>query len=357
VEEESVEQWIAQLKSEDLKIRYSAAIELLKAQRSEAIETIVDYINQRHFGYCNCYDVIDLLADVNDERVIDALIGMLDWAGHVVFNAKRSLLILGTERGVDVVFDTMLSPSHWMGIGTAQLIAEQGETFVPRLLLTSQHENPLMRYRSIYALSLIAERVDDPVITNTLIAALKDGDAKVRERAAWGLSRISTVNAQNELYELLDDEKSVAIWAAGGLYKIGVSREKSLNVVIDSLDYDNWSVQRSAIFMLGELGDYLAVPALVRLLQSEQQRGLRAYAAEALAMLNDKQAIQPLIGSLADEDEMVRAASVKALANLAGSIILPLFVDTLFDTDAGVQQAVIEVWEKHQYHPFKSEKD
>jgi HEAT repeat protein len=324
VTEDNIEQLIAQLESEDLAIRYHAAFELLKQGRSEGIATLVEFVNKRHFQYLDSYAVVDQLAFVDDERVVDALIDLLDLSAHVVDNALRSLVTIGSERSIAAVFDMLMTPSPWRGWGTAGLLAEYEDRFVPRLLEASHHEHPLMRARSIYALGLIAASQEDTAIEDRLIAALEDDDGKVRERAAWGLARLSSDSAHEALLTVLESEDVVvAQWAAEGLYRDGLQVEKSFSILVETLSHEQWIVQRNAIDALKRIGDKQAVVPLIDRLQNDKRPGIRSFAAAALAAFDDTQAIQSLRDGLNDEDEMVRTACAKALSELVGTDILP----------------------------------
>lgn len=272
--------------------------------------------------------------------------------GHARGNALRALLKIGTEKAVDSVFEELRTFSPWFGMGTAQLVASYNDKYVPRLLVSSHDPDPLLRARSIYSLGLILRTFENTAIVDALTSALLDEDEEVREHAAQGLALSHPETAESALLEALSDSNiEVAQWAAEGLYTFEQHRDKALEVLIESLSHEDSLVRRHAAWALKRLTDKRAVPALIHMLQTDERRGPKCYALDALGALEDERAAQPLFTSLADEDEMVRAAAVKALPQLFGADVLPRFVEQLFDTDSSVQAAVIEVWEKHQYHP------
>ncbi|NDJ51775.1 MAG: hypothetical protein GYB68_01670 [Chloroflexi bacterium] len=351
--EENINQLLKHLDSDDLATRYKAAFELMKQNRSEGIPVIVDYINQRHFQYLDSYTVVDQLANVQDERVTEALIGMLDMPAHVVGNALNSLLAIGSERSVDAVFTMLMTPSPWFGWGTAQLIADYGERYLERLLETRQHENPLMRARSIAALSFLARSLENPVVAESaLIDALKDQDRNVRERAAQGLAQLSSNSAHAALQHVLtDDDVEVSQWAAEGLYKAGLEVEKALSLLMETLKHRDWLIQRNAVWALKRIADKRSVSSLIHTLQYAEHRAIRAYAAEALADIGDKSCIDAVQSALEDQDELVRAACVKALAQLVGYDAMSQIAALRADKSVAVQQAVIEVWEQYGFQP------
>jgi HEAT repeat protein len=83
------------------------------------------------------------------------------------------------------------------------------------------------------------------------------------------------------------------------------------------------------------IADKEAVPELIRVLQNDELRAIRAYAAEALGALEDERAIQPLMNSLSDEDPLVQGTAMTALENLAGPSILPKINELLSNDGSG----------------------
>lgn len=344
---------VQRLQSDDLRVRYQYALEIAQGGNSGGLETLCEAIQSLAWNYVNLYKVIDTLGELGDERAAETLIDFLSkWMGHARGNALAALLKIGTENAVAAVFEELRTPSPWFGWGTGGLIAAYGERYVPRLVIASTDPDRLMRARSVYTLGLIATTVNDRSILETLVSALKDEDATVRDRAAWGLARTYPDQAESVLLSALDDDNvEVSQWAAEGLYNLESHRGTALNVLLASLGHEDWLIRRNAVWALKRIADKQAVPALIDTLQNDNNRGIRSYAAEALGLLDDQRAVQPLITSLSDTDELVRAETIKALVLLLGSDVLPLFIDLLFDTESVVQGTVIEVWEKHNYHP------
>jgi len=78
-------------------------------------------------------------------------------------------------------------------------------------------------------------------------------------------------------------------------------------------------VRSHAAWQLGRLGDTSAVPALIRLLQSDENEDARWTAAWALAELGDETAIPALkAANETDESDEVRSRAWEALRVLRG---------------------------------------
>ena len=348
----SIEALNASLQSDDSLVQYQAAFELLKRGQSQGLNVIIDHLEHGDADYLDRYEVVNLLANYNDERVVDVLIGMIDpLGGHIVGNVLATLLAIGAERGIRAVIEMLKAPSPWWGWGTANHFADHGHRYVPQLLEASYHADPLMRARSIYALARIATKQTTAVIQERLIGALNDSDDVTRQQAAWGLAQLTSPSAHTALIAVLDSEDmTTAQWAADGLYKAGKHTETALNLLIRSLKHDDWLIRRNAVWALQRIGASAVVPPLIDVLSSDPMRALRHWAAEALAALGDTSAITALRTGLSDPDEMVRASCVNALSTLAGPSIAPEFAKLQFDESILVQQAVTGAWTKFNYH-------
>ncbi len=78
-------------------------------------------------------------------------------------------------------------------------------------------------------------------------------------------------------------------------------------------------VRSHAAWQLGRLGDASVVPALIRLLQADENEDVRWTAAWALAELGDEAAIPALkVTSQTDESDEVRSRAWEALRMLRG---------------------------------------
>ncbi len=339
--------------SDDLSVRYRHALKLAQAGKTEGLSLLCEAVNTLAWEHVNLYDVIAVLGDIGDEQCADVLIDFLPkWTGHARGDALFALLKIGTKNAVDAVFEELRGPSHWFGRGTAQLIADYQEKYIDRLITASQDPDPIVRKRAIYALGIISQTVDEKSLINILISALQDVDSGVRAEAAKGLSKHRTQAAQSALAAVLaDPDVEVIQWAAEGLYYTEEYQNEGLNILINSLKDEDSLVCRQAAWALKRIGDIRAVPALIDVLQTDERRGPKCYAIEALGSLKDEQSLQPLYTALSDPDEMVRGEAIKALVNLLGSTMLPQLVDFLFDIDTSVQGTVIRVWEQHGYHP------
>jgi len=156
------------------------------------------------------------------------------------------------------------------------------------------------------------------VATPALIEALDDSDAKVQLLAAEALGRIGDKRAAEPLIEKLPyADAGVRRFILGALGKIG--DERALAPMMAALaDESEGDVRASAAYGLGELGNAAATDALIAAL-GDDYKWVRFEACGALRKLKAYSA-RPALSRVAasDEDEQVRKAAAKALAEIAG---------------------------------------
>jgi HEAT repeat protein len=91
----------------------------------------------------------------------------------------------------------------------------------------------------------------------------------------------------------------------------------SPELLIELLDDDNYSVRRACASALGEIGNSLAIPALVQALDNDNDYDLRRVCIWALGKIGDPSAIPALVRALkGDEDYRVRRECELALGKI-----------------------------------------
>ena len=160
---------------------------------------------------------------------------------------------------------------------------------------------------------------------------------KLRFAGAMGLLEMPTPAAAGHLQKLLSDQdESVRLAAIGALHRMG--KDSPRNELIEALDSESDEIRGSALTILGRLGEKSAVPAIKKLQETEQIERIRLQAAEALALLGDKNVlsqIQVLANSNDWQDRMI-AVQVMGLRQLEHDFAADL-VDKLTDPNEMVQ--------------------
>jgi HEAT repeat protein len=175
------------------------------------------------------------------------------------------------------------------------------------------NEYSVVRGQAARALGYIGDRR----AIEPLIAALKDKDPHVRNRAAGGLGNPAIEDARvvEPLIAALNDE----FWRVRATAVVGLGGTKdprAFELLIAALDDGHPNVRKRAAGTLGKIKDHKAVEPLIALLTDDNQ-AVRAAAAVALSEFEDSRAIEPLIAMVRKEDgEIPRVRGLKALEKL-----------------------------------------
>jgi HEAT repeat protein len=117
---------------------------------------------------------------------------------------------------------------------------------------------------------------------------------------------------------LKSPDASERVQAAADLAVLGSKAWKAMSALTASLDDPELNVRRLAVLALGEIGAAAAgaVPRLIELLNSTDNKNVRRRAAVALGEIGDTRAIAALRQALKDNDEGVRKMAAAALDDL-----------------------------------------
>jgi HEAT repeat protein len=119
---------------------------------------------------------------------------------------------------------------------------------------------------------------------------------------------------------------------------------RAVAYLVEFLGDNNPEIVAHAAFGLGTLKAREHLPELLNLLHhpAEVVRNLSAHAIGAIVSPNDELVLQPLLGLLNDEADLVRIAAIAALGQLRKSqAVLPL-VHLLEDRNSGIRYQVIQ---------------
>jgi acyl carrier protein len=178
--------------------------------------------------------------------------------------------------------------------------------------LVNALKDPDAKKRERAAIDL--HRHPGPVAVSALIDALKDADQAVRASAVESLRLLSDPSATDALIEVLKNEHS----ETPGYYAIGalgaLRTQKSLSALLCALRRREGSLT-NLIFELGEARFRDATPHLIELLGDSDIR-IRGFAVRALGQIGDKKAVEALKLRLDDEDSDVRRAAADSIKSI-----------------------------------------
>ncbi len=208
--------------------------------------------------------------------------------------------------------------------GSKDFEKDQKMDDIKTLLELMQHKESSVRESAVRKMG----DINDPLVIQPLLDALKDEDGDVRVAAAEALLKMTNLTSamlegalKNEshnvrrgavmvicekggprafealLLALKDPDWKVRVLAANGLGKMKEFR--AVEPLIQLLEDDDPDVRNAAINALGEIADKSAVPSIIESLKRDIIVN-KISAANALAHIGDKTAVKPLIEVLND---------------------------------------------------------
>ena len=312
-----------------------------------------------------------------DESSFDALrdAAMADGVEDVRLAALQALTsskVRGAEvRGVASALLTDSSPT--VRREAASALGSLGKSRVTPELLALVKADPVASVRQAAAYSVARSFVEDDraAVQKTLADAAGDGDAGVRQAAAWGLGEIGGTGFESRLERLLNDpDPGVRRNAAEALGKLG--SVKSVSRLASASRDRAPEVRQAAVAAMGRIGDPEALDALLAAVNDENiyvradaERALkaikgapaedlvaslrsplprtRAEAAQKVGETGDPRYVEQLIPLLGDPDFGVRQRAIAALGRMRQDVALPRLLMALHDPNPAVRQGAVTV--------------
>nr|WP_303716348.1 HEAT repeat domain-containing protein [Methanoculleus marisnigri] len=255
------------------------------------------------------YQAAGCLGDAGVSAAVGPLAALLaDPETGVRWKATEALGRLGSP-AIGPLMESLASENvdvRWMA---AVALGDIGEAeAIPALMEALNDEDTYVRSRVALTLGAIGEAA-----RGDLIAALHDGNERVRWGAALALGSIGGEEAATALINALHDpDGDVRQRAAGALADIG---EPAVPPLLAALRTDEEEFRQEAIAALGLVGRP-AVASLVAALRGHDDWRVRAGAARALGEIGERRSADILIVALDDEREEVHEAAREALGSI-----------------------------------------
>jgi HEAT repeat protein len=180
-----------------------------------------------------------------------------------------------------------------------------------------------------------------------LIGAFASANRDARATAAEIIGSLGP-DAYDPLVRALDDPRSdVVSGAASVLGKLGDKR--AVPALIALLDKNQNGTGIIAAEALGYLGDAMSVEALIRALNGTDSE-LQSGAARALGYIGDERAVSSLIEAMGSPDFSVRQIAIDALTGI-GEPAIPYISEALLHSERGVRSGAAECFMQIGYVP------
>lgn len=310
---------VSALKNKDTNIQKSAVVALVQMKAPEAIPQFIVMLKN---GNTDVREEIERgLGSIDGAKAIKLLIRALgDRDPEVVRTVTNSLVKIGAPAVRPLI--GKLDKLKKAGVDTLIAIGPQA---IDPLIATFMVSNSNLRQNLVDILSVIGT----PAVPSLLVA-LKSKNERIRAGAATVLGSIDDPRLTQPLIAALEDkDRGVLRQVARAL---AVKKDpQSFEPLVALLTHENSDVRSSAAYALGPLADPRLFDPMIALLK-DKSRNVREYAARALGILKDPRAVAPLFVLMQDSYKGVTDAALSALTNM-GTAAAPVALDMLEKRD------------------------
>lgn len=281
----AVPKLIAALKTSHSMVRESAARALGKLKDICAVPALVVAKIDAH------------LTDPENHSLSNTITDALKQLGDTAVLAVIDALESGDPSTRLAVAPTLYALS---GLGDARA--------VPALERALGAEDPELRRTAASVLGSIGV----PSSCHSLSKAINDTVPEVRRAAAQALGELRDPASQASLIRAWHDpDDTVAFYAGRALNSI--ADDSCTDEIVAGLQSKNPQMQLQAIEILGSIGNPLAIPDLLQLLEDTVSDKVRYQVIEALGKIGDQSIVPRLLSGLIHSHPLIRAITARAL--------------------------------------------
>jgi HEAT repeat protein/cyclophilin family peptidyl-prolyl cis-trans isomerase len=284
---------------------------------------------------------VEVIGRIQDSTDVDALAAMLNDAdARVVGEALFALGQTGAATAVAPLVEYCRSAKgHQLALGLEAMGKIGGEE-AAKFLTDAVHDfSAATRAEAALAMA----RAGDPSTIPSLLIAIHDPDPEVAWRAIYGLEKNESDRVGKSVTPFLQNRSPmVRQYAARTLGK--QKYDKAVEPLMAALHDDDVGVVVNASRALGEIGEDDAVQSLGELAGKHPSHHARQAAMEAMGEIGDKKGHDYMIRALLDPSTGVRVAAVRALAKTLGEGAEPFIREAAEDGSRLVRAAAIECY-------------
>src|SRR5712691_2682497 len=291
--------------------RESRAVLLRLIERSATGAVLPDLIRAaRNEDVTIRANMARILARFSTEAVRDTLSSLLnDPRKEVRQVALEGLASLKMSLEVGSICQMLRDPDPAIQTKAKEILIQVRDPQAARYLVEIlQDEAEDVQQRAVEVLNT----VQDSAPIRVLLEALRSKEWWVQVRAFEALRTSGTSKLFDAVLTLLQDADEYIRSSAVEILK---KQQRAFNHLVKALDDPDTGVRARTVEALVTLEDKRAVPVFLRLLREMPTLG--SLVIPALAKLEGRQAIPPLIASLQGTDKAVRIAALRALSSLA----------------------------------------
>lgn len=352
----AIQPLISALKDPDVNVRYHASEALGNLRAVEAVEALAEIAESRDFFLA--FPALEALMRIGDPLGADRLVSLLE-DEMLCEPAAGALGQLGDKQVVEPLGALLNNPNS------------------PILALARAIATLYERYEKVYQegqyIADLANRGIKAEGEANLISALADAQGEELAAITLLLTWRTGEAVEQALVQLLSEPivRPMVMETLVKKAKGKETRSRICNLLIEQLTAEELETRRCAVVVLGQIGDPLAVPALMVLLginpdfgsedfsssQSESALGmilqqlaqeptdpeLMIVAAEALAKIGDRRSFEALMSLLGHGDAGVRQAAIAALNSLGHPDMSARIFHCLQDENPRIRESAVKI--------------
>ena len=356
------------LSDESANVRYHAIEALGKLRASDAVDTLIGIAESKDFFLA--FPALDSLRLIGDSRIAPRLVPLLE--DDMLRSPTVDVLgQLGTEDVIDPLVSLLNSSkaptqviataiaivyerfekSHQSGAYIAELTCEaisragvqnlldaidqaRGETLRSLALILGWLEGDAVERAMVRLLGQPTARKEviealvryGERVTQLLVEQLHAEETETCKAAVIALGRIGDADAVPALVQVLNNNDELAIIAAGALGKIGDRR--AFDELLKFIGHKNASVRLAVIAAINSLG-HPEMPGLAMKLLRDSNPLIRESAVKIAGYFGYPECTELLLERCRDEDENVRRAAIEHIPYFEDDRVLPILVDAI----------------------------
>jgi HEAT repeat protein len=318
-------------------VRWKSAKALGQIRDKRAVESLIEALSDDHEYVRKCST--EALGEIGDDRALDKLVAALnDEDVEIRTSAANALGKIGNKRAIEKLIASLKDKDTNVQINAANALGKIGDhRAIKPLVDILHHQNQVVRENSSNALEKlgwqpankleealkwIANRQWDMCIeigasaVEPLISVLKDKDAGVRKSAVGVLGKIGDVNAIEALISAFTDHNEIVRRSAvDALAKIG--GDLAIKELITAQKSNNEQTRRNAVYTLNTIGEDQASEALIEILKDHRKEVKIEVVSEIARLgLRKVKILVELVNKLADDIEEVRLGTANTFWKL-----------------------------------------
>lgn len=323
-DEELVEQLLTLIGHSNPNVRAGAAIALGRLRAVNAVETLVEMLNDPVYRvHRSAARAIGLIGS----RAVGVVLATLQENPGATLRQRLadSLGFIRDPEAVEILaaaVNYLVPPARYGALDALSAIGHAAA--IPALLQAVRSEDPLSRLKAAQAL----QKINAPEAIHAFAGLLDQADVRLRIPAIQGIGEIGGEQAVLSLLSFLDDEdENVAQATAAALCEI--DSPEALEIFLTTINSASTWVQKSIADLLSNYREDRVVERLMALLAEQGDLETRLTAAKSLALIGDARGTAMILRTLNAPNIEIRQSASIALGLTGDARAINPFVQSI----------------------------